>query len=151
MVLFSCFYSQKKKITLSRLYIPMIMLRSLLISTALVFLAFYPVGQIVSSLIIFIIFTIYSFCYCPYYFYLSVFVHIFEVLFIIQLIILTVSIAQSQTSRISPAFGLIIFNFLQLLNLVILTVSIIVNKVYDIKCWSVKEKRILPFKRETNN
>jgi hypothetical protein len=125
----------------------MMMLRTLVISVCLVLLAFNPIGQIVSSLLVFILFTVYSFIYCPYFFYLSVFVHIFEGLFILQLLLLTISVAQPDASRIGAAFGLIVVNYLQLLNFLILIILIIINKIYDIKCWELKEKRIIPFKK----
>jgi hypothetical protein len=147
MVLFSCFYSYKKREALCRIYLPMMMLRSFIISIALVFIAYNPIGQIVTALLVFIVFTVYSFLYCPYYFYLSVFVHIFEGLFIIQLLILTISVAQPEASRIGPAFGLIVLNYLQLLSFLVLIICVILNKIYDIKCWELKEKRILPFKK----
>lgn len=113
----------------------MLMLRSFIISIALVFLAFNPIGQIVTALLVFILFTIYSFLYCPYYFYLTVFVHIFESIFIVQLLLLTISVAQPDASRIGPSFGLIVLNYMQLVSFLVLTICIVLNKIYDIKCW----------------
>ena len=147
MVLFSCFYSQKKKQVLSRIYVPMMMLRSLIISVALIFLAFNPIGQIVTALLVFALFTLYSFVYCPYYLYLRIFLHIFECLFIMQLLLLTISVAQPNASKIGPAFGLIVFNYLQLLTFMGLIICVILNKIYNIRCWQLKQKRITPFKK----
>ncbi len=77
---------------MSRLYVPLMLVRSVLISTLLVVLSSNPFGQIVSCLGVLVLWCVYSFCYCPYRFYLRVFVRVFELFFCAQLTLLCISI-----------------------------------------------------------
>ena len=68
------------------------MLRSALISVCLVLFAYDPLIQTSASLGIFALSFIYSLRYCPYRFYIRAFVRVFEILFMVQLFIMTLSI-----------------------------------------------------------
>lgn len=127
-----------KKNKLSRIYVPIIMVKSLVISLCLVFFAFTPIGQIITSLIIFIVFMVYSFCYCPYNLSLAIFIHIFEVVFLIQLFVLTASAAQPENSRLPSAYALIVFSYFQLANILALILTMLLNRVFNFKFWTTK-------------
>ena len=138
MIMYAGFNGQKKRNKLSRMYIPMLMVKSLVISLCLVFFAFTPIGQIITSLLIFIVFMVYSFCYCPYNFNLSIFIHIFEVLFLIQLFVLTASAAKPEDSRLPSGYALIVFSYFQLANIFALTITILLNRVFNFRCWTTQ-------------
>jgi len=112
------------------------MVRSLLISMALVFLSANAKGQIATVLALFLIWCIYSFCCCPYYFYIRVFIRIYELLFAVQLALLTISTLKPEYSRVNPAVGLLILNYLQLANFISLSITIFIAAFYKLKCFN---------------
>lgn len=81
-----------------------------------------------------IIWNIYSFIACPYHFYIRVFLRLHELIFTLQIVLLTVCVAKPEYSRVGPAFGILILNFSQVVNFGILSICVALDKVYSIKC-----------------
>lgn len=110
------------------------MLRSILISVFLVTLSFNPLLQTVACLSVFVVFCLYSLCFCPYRFYIKVFVRLFELLFTIQLALLTLSVLKPESSRLTPAFALIAINYLQMAGFVGMSLAVLINHFYGKQC-----------------
>jgi len=123
----------KQKI-LHRIYIPMVMIRSVLLTITLVVFSFSSSLQIGISFAINLCWCIYSFFFCPYPFYLRLFIRIYELLFTVQLLLLTISIIKPEYSRIGPAIGLLVINFLQICSFAAMGILVLLNKFYNIKC-----------------
>lgn len=77
LILFSCMEKAKKKSVLSRCYIPFMLLRSFIMALALVGLSSNAGSQIGAVVGIFLIWCLYSFCYCPYLFYIRIFIRLY--------------------------------------------------------------------------
>lgn len=118
------------------MYIPLLMLSSLLISLVLVTLSFSPEGQIFAAFGVYLLWCLYSLCYCPYLFYIRVFIRIYELLFALQLVVLTIFIFKPEYSRMEPAIALLVFDFLQLINFIGVSLAIVLSNFYGVKCLS---------------
>lgn len=76
-VLFVAMKPNKKRSAISRLYIPLLMLRNMGIALILVFLSSTPELQIGMSFGVCVLFTIYSMIWCPYSLLTRLIVHLF--------------------------------------------------------------------------
>jgi hypothetical protein len=130
------------------MYVPLLMARSVLIALCLVGLSEHPILQITASLGVFLLWCLYSFCYCPYYFYIRVFLRIYELIFCLQLTLLIVSIFKPEYSRMSSAVALIVFNYLQLASLVCFSLSIFLANFYGVRCLKREENVVVNADRE---
>jgi hypothetical protein len=133
-LLFAGFEISKHKFALSRIYLPLVMLSSMLTSLFLVVLSWDSRYQMASSLSLFFLWCLYSFCYCPYPFYLRLFIRIYELFYFLQLSTLTISVFKPEYSRMGSAIALLVLNCLQMVNLAGLTISILLYAIYGKKC-----------------
>ena len=91
-LLWTGFMKGKKGKVMARMYVPLLMSRSVCITLLMVVLSDNSTAQISSVLGFYLIWCLYSLCYCPYPFYIRVFLRLYEFIFFLQLIVLTVSI-----------------------------------------------------------
>lgn len=87
-----------------------------------------------ACLLVFCVWCIYSLRFCPYSFYIRVFVRLYEVFFLLQLTIMTVAVFKPEGSRMGTAIALIIVNWLQMANFIGLAFVILLYNVYGAKC-----------------
>ena len=112
---------------LHRLYIPILMLRTQIITILLVTLSHDPQAQVLSAFLIFLIFCFYSLCCCPYQTGLRIFIHLQEIIMLIQFGCLFGAVYQMEIyggSVLTPFYTIIVLNYLQVI-LIIMMVAIV--------------------------
>lgn len=120
------FVRNKIKSLASRLYVPVICLRNMLICMALVFGASNGAWQSGAGLGIWVFFMVYSLGWCPYSKAFRVFLHLHELVMGVQLGIMTAS-SSSDSSKLQTALFLAFFNYAQILILIGLNLYIFVS------------------------
>jgi hypothetical protein len=140
MLLWACFEkARRKRSTLARMYVPLMMVRSLLIALCLVWLSEHPSLQVTVALGVFLLWCFYSLCFCPYSFYIRVFLHIYELLFCLQLALLSISTLKPEYSRMNSAIALLVLDYLQLVSLASFSLAIFLANFYGLKCLKREE------------
>ena len=120
----------------------MMMVRSFLFALALVGLSENPGAQIGTVIGLFVIWCIYSFCYCPYFFFIRVFIRLYEIIFLSQIALLAISILKPEYSRMTPAIILLVLNFVQLAILLGLSLAIFLFAFFDLKCLRIEDNLV---------
>jgi hypothetical protein len=116
------------------MYLPILLLRSLLLSLCIVVFSSNPVVQVTSCVAIILGWDIYSFIACPYHFYIRVFIRLHELLFTLQILLLTISVTKPEYSRVGTAVGILSLNFIQVLLFITLSICIVLDKIYNARC-----------------
>ena len=91
-LLWTGFMKGKKGKMIGRMYVPLLMTRSVCITMFMVVLSANSSAQIGLVMLVYLIWCFYSLCYCPYSFYIRVFLRLYEFIFFLQLMVLTISI-----------------------------------------------------------
>ena len=145
-ILYACFQPHNLKIPLKRLYLPFMMVRSIMISVFVVAFSNNALYQVGCSLAMSLIFTIYSLCYCPYGLYIKLFLRSFELLFTIQLILLMVSVSKPEGDRLVVSIVLLVCDYLQLAASLGMAIAIVINHLHGFRCCNVPNNATAPLK-----
>jgi hypothetical protein len=145
-------HEPNKRHFLNALYLPVLLVRNQLFSVFMVVLSSSPVSQIVICLLLLVAYSIYSFMYCPYNTRIKACLHVSEVVFILQLVVLLISILSEYGAEYSiqvlngsgnqyrSAWILLSLNFLQILAFTILALFILFDLVKKTLCKNKSNK-----------
>lgn len=133
-ILFFGFSPKSLKSQASRMYIPMIAIRNMLVCIGIVMASRSGQIQAAVTLGIYCIFVLYSFCCCPYNRAVRIFLHIHEFLFIVQLLILTISCSLPEVSRVNNALFLLFFNYSQTILFLLLALQTLLTLIFPHLC-----------------
>ena len=129
---------------LCRAYVPILLVRSLVLSGFLVGFSSRPVVQAVGCLLAVAVWDVYSFFACPYHFYVRVFVRLHELAFTLQVALLTVCVAKPEYSRVGAALGIQALNGIQVAIFVALGICILLDRIYNITCLKRERNAVSP-------
>lgn len=133
-----------------RVYVPLLMIRSIAVCVAMVVFSSSPLLQSALSLAIILLWNIYSLCCCPYSSYYLFFIRTHELALTLQLVLLTVSTANTTASYLSLAVGLLCLDLLQVGISVGLSLTILFRKVLSFNCLRKKRNACAPSSESKN-